>query len=168
MAATAELFEVSRSIRSALGESAGNFRKAANDNNAVIGKLNRDLGKYFSSMRSQLSEISETNSEIAQNTEKMVSRTDRFISLLSESLNIQNQLFNEKIGYDYANKKMIARVFHSLNLVVNTDVFIDKKKNWANVVFLMLGEKRPGYYSTIRTILKDIKVIEYTLRYSKS
>ena len=75
----------------------------------------------------------------------------------------QNELFNEKIGYDYANKKMIARVFHSLNLVINTDIFIDKKKNWANVVFLMVGENRPGYYSTIRTILKDIKVIEYKI-----
>ena len=83
-------------------------------------------------------------------------------AITSNRLSIkQNQLFNEKIGYDYANKKMIARVFHGLNLVVNTDIFIDKKKNWANVVFLMLGENRPGYYSTIRTILKDIKVIEY-------
>jgi len=52
---------------------------------------------------------------------------------------VRYDLVCDKIGFDWANKKMIIRVYDALlkNIAIN------------------------GYYSTIRTILKDIGVIEY-------
>jgi len=80
---------------------------------------------------------------------------------------IRQDLVFEKIGYDWANKKCIVRVYDSLNEVVNTDM----KKSWATVVRNMFVRENDmnglnrineyGYYSTIRNILKDIKVIQY-------
>ena len=93
--AVAELSEINRSIKVALGESAGNFRKASNDNNAVMGRMFKDLSRYFASQRAQISELVETNNMIEQNTAKMVSKFDRLASVLTDSINIQTQLYNE-------------------------------------------------------------------------
>lgn len=74
---------------------------------------------------------------------------------------IDYTLFSEKVGYDWANKKMIVRVYEHLKNVMESD----GKKSWTEVVRQMLGNNPKrfainGYYSTIRAILKDIKVIE--------
>ena len=74
---------------------------------------------------------------------------------------LQNDIFIHKAGYDYWNKKMIARVYTSLEFVVTKNE--RKNRNWMNVIKEMTGEKRPGYYNSIRNILKDIKVIEYEM-----
>jgi hypothetical protein len=68
-------------------------------------------------------------------------------------------LFEEKVGYDWANKKMICRVYESLFMVIANNE--RSKRNWTYVIEDMLGEKRPGYYNSIRTILKQLKVIQY-------
>jgi len=74
---------------------------------------------------------------------------------------IDYTLFSEKVGYDWANKKMLVRVYEHLKNVMDSD----GKKSWTEVVRQMLGDNPNkltvnGYYSTIRSILKDIKVIE--------
>lgn len=80
---------------------------------------------------------------------------------------IDMNLFEEKVGYDYANKKMLVRVYEPLRDIVELNAgFVSK--TWSNVVrYMFESEKRMvnievnGYYSTIRKILKDIKVIKY-------
>ena len=74
-------------------------------------------------------------------------------------------LWEDKVGYDSANKRMIARIAYALHDVVE---FRMKKPNWTNVVRYMFElEQKPinivvnGYYGTIRSILKDIDVIRY-------
>ena len=74
---------------------------------------------------------------------------------------IDYTLFSEKVGYDWANKKMLVRVYEHLKNVMESD----GKKSWTEVVRQMLGDNPTGlvvsgYYSTIRAILKDIEVIE--------
>lgn len=89
------------------------------------------------------------------------------MSYYNISSNIDNAhvLWLEKVGYDSANKKMIARIAYALHDVV---YFNMKKPNWSNVVrYMFEQEGNPmninvnGYYSTIRKILKDIDVIRY-------
>ena len=82
---------------------------------------------------------------------------------------LNHNLVSEKIGYDYANKKMMIRVYDSLMYVVED---YTKKPTWTAVVKHMLTldgmlggglceVSVNGYYSTIRKNLKDIKVIKY-------
>ena len=79
---------------------------------------------------------------------------------------IRQDLVFEKIGYDWANKKMIVKVYDSLKYIVEHSV---SKPTWTNVIkhmFIMHNDNIDrinvnGYYSTIRRILKDIKVIEF-------
>jgi len=86
---------------------------------------------------------------------------------MKRSLN--HNLVSEKIGYDYANKKMMIRVYDSLKYVVED---FTTKPTWTAVVKHMLTldgmlggglceVSVNGYYSTIRKNLKDIKVIKY-------
>ncbi len=82
---------------------------------------------------------------------------------------LDHNLVSEKIGYDYANKKMMIRVYDSLKYVVED---FTTKPTWTVVVKHMLTldgmlggglceVSINGYYSTIRKNLKDIKVIKY-------
>lgn len=80
-------------------------------------------------------------------------------------MSIRQDLVFEKIGYDWANKKMLVKVYDSLEYTVT---YADKP-TWKNVIKHMFTAHNDnvgrinlnGYYSTIRTILKDIKVIQY-------
>jgi len=81
---------------------------------------------------------------------------------------LDHNLVSEKIGYDYANKKMMIRVYDSLKYVVED---FTKKPTWTAVIREMLIEDNKlgkvslnGYYSTIRKNLKDIEVIKYNGR----
>jgi hypothetical protein len=89
---------------------------------------------------------------------------------MKRSLN--HNLVSEKIGYDYANKKMMIRVYDSMLYVMNHST---EKPSWLKIVKHMLtldgmlgGQlcevSVNGYYSTIRKNLKDIKVIKYNGR----
>jgi hypothetical protein len=80
---------------------------------------------------------------------------------------IDVNLFEEKVGYDWANKKMLVRIYEPLRDVVELNAgFVPK--TWSNVVrYMFESENRivninvNGYYSTISKILRDIKVIKY-------
>ena len=85
---------------------------------------------------------------------------------------LDHNLVSEKIGYDYANKKMMIRVYDSMLYVMNHST---QKPSWLKIVKHMLtmdgmlgGQlcevSVNGYYSTIRKNLKDIKVIKYNGR----
>jgi len=76
-------------------------------------------------------------------------------------------IWESKVGYDSANKKMIAKVYKHLYNVMNFEV----KPSWRLVMTSMLFEdgrlnevSLNGYYSTIRKNLKDIGVIQYNGR----
>jgi hypothetical protein len=81
---------------------------------------------------------------------------------------IDINLFEEKVGFDSYNKKMLVRIYEPLRDLIESDAVI--KKNWVNVISLMFANENRmvnievnGYYSSIRKILKDIKVIQYQI-----
>jgi hypothetical protein len=81
---------------------------------------------------------------------------------------IDINLFEEKVGFDSYNKKMLVRIYEPLRELIESDAVI--KKTWVNVISLMFANERRminiavnGYYSSIRKILKDIKVIQYQI-----
>lgn len=88
------------------------------------------------------------------------------MSIYNPFKSVRHDLVCEKIGFDWANKKMLVKVYDSLQYVIE---FSGLKPTWTNIVrhmFQSNGDninriKVNGYYSTIRTILKDIKVIQY-------
>ena len=76
-----------------------------------------------------------------------------------------NELWESKVGYDSANKRMVAKVYRSLYYIIEQSTL---KPTWVNVVRHMLTIDNRlnevniyGYYGTICRILKDIKVIRY-------
>ena len=82
---------------------------------------------------------------------------------------LDHNLVCDKIGFDYANKKMMIRVYESLQYIMEHST---QKPSWVAIVKHMLtmdgvslnSVAVNGYYSTIRKNLKDIKVIKYNGR----
>ena len=85
------------------------------------------------------------------------------------SIDTPNEIWEEKVGYDFINKRMVAKVYQSMYYILEES---NEKPSWTAIVkhmLLMHGRDLNsvsinGYYSTIRTILKDIKVIKYNGR----
>ncbi len=78
-----------------------------------------------------------------------------------------NEIWESKVGYDSANKRMIAKVYKHLYIVME----LMSKPSWSAIIRQMLIEDNKlgkvslnGYYSTIRKNLKDIGVIQYNGR----
>jgi hypothetical protein len=81
---------------------------------------------------------------------------------------LDHSLVCDKIGFDWANKKMMIRVYDSLQYIMEHST---AKPTWTAIVTHMLTLDNQlgkvsvnGYYSTIRKNLKDIKVIQYNGR----
>jgi hypothetical protein len=81
---------------------------------------------------------------------------------------LDHSLVCDKIGFDWANKKMMIRVYDSLQYIMEHST---TKPTWTAIVTHMLTLDNQlgkvsvnGYYSTIRKNLKDIKVIQYNGR----
>ena len=80
--------------------------------------------------------------------------------------NVRHDLVCDKIGFDWANKKMLVKIYESLEFVIDFD---GRKPTWKNIIkhmFIVHNDdinriNINGYYSTIRKILQDIKVIKY-------
>ena len=86
---------------------------------------------------------------------------------LIDPIDTPNEIWLNKVGYDSANKRMVAKVYKHLYNVMNFEV----KPSWLKVITEMLIEDNKlgkvslnGYYSTIRKNLKDIEVIKYNGR----
>jgi hypothetical protein len=80
-----------------------------------------------------------------------------------------NEIWEQKVGYDSINKRMIAKVYQSLYYIMEQSTL---KPSWVAIVKHMLTMNGRdlnevnvnGYYSTIRKNLKDIGVIQYNGR----
>ena len=86
---------------------------------------------------------------------------------LIDPIDSPNEIWESKVGYDSANKRMIAKVYKHLYNVMT----LATKPSWTAIIREMLIEDNKlgkvslnGYYSTIRTNLKDIEVIQYNGR----
>jgi len=86
---------------------------------------------------------------------------------LIDPIDTPNEIWLNKVGYDSANKRMVAKVYKHLYNVMETAT----KPSWTAIIREMLIEDNKlgkvsvnGYYSTIRTNLKDIGVIQYNGR----
>ena len=86
---------------------------------------------------------------------------------LIDPIDTPNDIWLNKVGYDSANKRMVAKVYKHLYNVMELEV----KPSWIKVITSMLFEdgrlgkvSLNGYYSTIRKNLKDIGVIQYNGR----
>ena len=87
---------------------------------------------------------------------------------LIDPIDSPNEIWESKVGYDSANKRMIAKVYKHLYNVME----LVSKPSWTAIVkhmLLMNGRDLNsvsinGYYSTIRKNLKDIGVIKYNGR----
>jgi hypothetical protein len=82
---------------------------------------------------------------------------------------INHTLVEEKIGFDWANKKMMVKVYDSLKYIIEQSIAEPTWKNVIKHMFIMHDDdinriNINGYYSTIRKNLKDIKVIQYNGR----
>jgi hypothetical protein len=81
---------------------------------------------------------------------------------------LDHSLVCDKIGFDWANKKMMIRIYDSLQYIMEHST---NKPTWTAIVTHMLTMDNQlgkvsvnGYYSTIRKNLKDIGVIQYNGR----
>jgi hypothetical protein len=86
---------------------------------------------------------------------------------LIDPIDTPNEIWESKVGYDSANKRMIAKVYKHLYIVME----LMSKPSWSAIIRQMLIEDNKlgkvslnGYYSTIRKNLKDIGVIQYNGR----
>ena len=86
---------------------------------------------------------------------------------LIDPIDSPNDIWLNKVGYDSANKRMVAKVYKHLYNVME----FTTKPSWTAVIREMLIEDNKlgkvslnGYYSTIRKNLKDIEVIQYNGR----
>ena len=86
---------------------------------------------------------------------------------LIDPIDTPNEIWESKVGYDSANKRMIAKVYKHLYNVMESST----KPSWTAIIREMLIEDNKlgkvslnGYYSTIRKNLKDIEVIKYNGR----
>jgi len=86
---------------------------------------------------------------------------------LIDPIDTPNEIWLNKVGYDSANKRMVAKVYKHLYNVMT----LATKPSWTAIIREMLIEDNKlgkvslnGYYSTIRKNLKDIEVIQYNGR----
>jgi len=85
------------------------------------------------------------------------------------SIDTPNVIWEDKVGYDSINKRMVAKVYQSMYYIMEHSTL---KPSWVAIVkhmLLMNGKDLNsvsvnGYYSTIRKNLKDIGVIQYNGR----
>jgi hypothetical protein len=88
---------------------------------------------------------------------------------LIDPIDTPNEIWEDKVGYDSANKRMVAKVYQSMYYIMEHSTL---KPSWVAIVKHMLtmngrdlnSVSVNGYYSTIRKNLKDIKVIKYNGR----
>lgn len=93
--AAVELLEVSRTIRSAMGESAGQFKQAATSSNANLNKIVKDIATTFASQRKDITELHNTISEGQYSAEQTNEKIDGLTRVFQESLSIQSNMLGE-------------------------------------------------------------------------
>jgi len=92
MAETAELNEISRSIKGAMGESAGQFRQAAAAGYEQISKIVKDISKTFAAQRKDIVELGNTIEDSVHASEQVSSKLDQQTSVFQELLSLQTTM----------------------------------------------------------------------------
>jgi len=116
--ATADLTEINRTIRSAMGESAVTFRRAANDNSNLMSKISKEISNVFAKQRSQISALNDNIEEVALHSQQTSLKIDRLSNIMSESINIQNQMsasMKSMVDGIFSTNKSILGVNNSLD-----------------------------------------------------
>ena len=90
--AAVEIAEVSRSIRSAMGESAGQFRQAANASAANLSKIVKDIATTFSAQRKDINDLHNSIQEGQYATEQTNDKIDGLIRIFQETASIQTTM----------------------------------------------------------------------------
>lgn len=93
--AAVELLEVSRSIRSAMGDSAGQFKQAAAASNANLSKIVKDIATTFASQRKDITDLHNTISESQYTTEQTNEKIDGLTRVFQETVSIQTSMLGE-------------------------------------------------------------------------
>jgi hypothetical protein len=93
--ATLELNNISKSIRSAMGESAGSFKEAATHSNNMLSKIAKDLASTFSSQKKDTINLSNTMDEVLHESEQTSMKMDRLNSIFQETVSLQTNMLGE-------------------------------------------------------------------------
>ena len=92
MAEAVDIGIVTRSFRSALDETAGQFRKAANDNSVNLAKIVKDISAMFKAQRGDIAELTNAVQESVSESQQTAAKIDIQTSIFREFLTMQSEM----------------------------------------------------------------------------
>lgn len=115
-----ELATISRSIRTAGQETAGEFRQAANANNANLSRIVKDISNTFKAQREDIADLHNVLEEMVSESQQTGNKIDSLNSLFRESLEIQNAM-QTQLSNVTRNTKILSGDIERLNRnIMNT------------------------------------------------
>lgn len=115
-----ELATISRSIKSAGQQTAGEFRRVANDNNANLTRIVKDISNTFKAQREDLADLRNVLEEMVSESQQTGNKIDSLNSLFRESLEIQNAMATQMSNVS-RNTKILSGDIENLNRnIMNT------------------------------------------------
>lgn len=93
--ATEDLGVITKSIRSAMGESAGQFRDAASSHVGNLSKIVKDLTRSFAEQKERIAELANNLEENAYETQQTNSKIERQTSIFQETISLQTSMYGE-------------------------------------------------------------------------
>jgi hypothetical protein len=109
-----ELAVISRSIRNAGVETAGEFRQAANTSNANLSRIVKDISTTFKAQREDIADLHNVLEEMVSESQQTGNKIDSLNSLFRESLEIQNSMRTEMSNVT-KNTRILSGDIESLN-----------------------------------------------------
>ena len=109
-----ELAVISRSIRNAGVETAGEFRQAANASNANLSRIVKDISTTFKAQREDIADLHNVLEEMVSESQQTGNKIDSLNSLFRESLEIQNSMRTEMSNVT-KNTRILSGDIESLN-----------------------------------------------------
>jgi len=109
-----ELSAISRSIRSAGVETAGEFRQAANASNANLIRIVKDISTTFKAQREDIADLRNVLEEMVSESQQTGNKIDSLNALFRESLEIQNSMRSE-MGNVTRNTRILSSDIENLN-----------------------------------------------------
>ena len=92
MAEAVDIGIVSRSFRSALDETAGQFKRAANENSANLTKIVKDIGSMFKAQRGDITELTNAVEESVSESQQVANKIDSQTTIFREILSFQSEM----------------------------------------------------------------------------
>jgi hypothetical protein len=109
-----ELSAITRGIRNAGMETAGEFRQAANASNANLSRIVKDISTTFKAQREDIADLHNVLEEMVSESQQTGNKIDSLNSLFRESLEIQNSMRTE-ISNVTRNTRTLSGDIESLN-----------------------------------------------------